>query len=125
LYYADDDLKYQWNEMEIQTAISNVLKIQNEVERSGKKFIFIIAPDKSSVYKNCIKNDNVNLAMPNINQLLIDAGVNAPNMHYIFKEKIKTTVDLYDPDNTHWSESGYILAGETIGGYVLGMPSKR
>ena len=92
LYYADDDLKYQWSEIEIKAAISNVLNIQNQIERSGKKFIFIIAPDKSSVYKNCIKTGNINSTMPNINQLLINAGVNAPNMHYIFKEKINTII---------------------------------
>ena len=125
LYYADDDLKSQWSEIEIKAAISNVLNIQKQVERSGKKFIFIIAPDKSSVYKKCIKTGNINLTMPDINQLLIDAGVNAPNLHYVFKEKINTIVDLYDPDNTHWSESGYILAGETIGDYLLSMPAKH
>ena len=118
LYYADDDLKQQWSEQEIHEAISNVLKIQNEVERSGKKFIFIIAPDKSTVYQTCLLTVNLNSKIPNINELLIASGVNAPNMVSSFEKEINTIVDLYDPDNTHWSEAGYILAGKTIGHYI-------
>lgn len=118
LYYADDDLKQKWTEGEIKNAIANVLKIQNQVERSGKKFIFIIAPDKSSVYQSCLPTHKNNLKTPNINQILIDYGVNTPNMQSVFQEKIGLIVDLYNPDNTHWSEGGYILAGETIGHYV-------
>jgi hypothetical protein len=124
LYYADDDLKQHWSEKEIKTAIANVLNIQNQVERSGKKFVFIIAPDKSSIYRSCISTDDDILKNPNINQRLIDAGVNAPNTQTIFREKIGAIVDLYDPDNTHWSEAGYILAGEKIGDYVLSLPAK-
>lgn len=120
LYYAEDDMKQQWSEQEIRDAVANILHIQKEVERSGKKFVFVIAPDKSSVYQTCLLRDNAIQTMPNINEILIAAGVNAPYMQATFKEKINTIVDLYDPDNTHWSEAGYILAGETISQYVSG-----
>jgi len=118
LYYAVDDSKKQWRTQEIQQAIANVIKIQNQVERSGKRFIFIIAPDKSSVYQECLPTEIRNIKSPNINEMLIASGVNTPNMQAIFSGKIETVVDLYDPDNTHWSEGGYILAGETIGHYL-------
>jgi len=120
LYYAEDDMKQQWSAQEIRDAVANVLHIQKEVERSGKKFVFIIAPDKSSVYQTCLLRDNAIRTMPNINEILIASGVNAPNMQTTFKDKINTIVDLYDPDNTHWSEAGYILAGETISRYISG-----
>lgn len=118
LYLADDDLKQQWNEQEIRDAVANVLKIQKEVERSGKKFVFVVAPDKSSVYKNCLLIDKTNSKEPNITDILIGSGVNAPNIKSRFTEKINVIVDLYDPDNTHWSEAGYILAGEKIERYI-------
>lgn len=120
LYYADDDMKQQWSAQEIRDAVANVLHIQKEVEESGKIFILVIAPDKSAVYQTCLLHNNAIRTMPNINEILIAAGVKAPNMHAIFKEKINTIVDLYDPDNTHWSEAGYILAGETISQYISG-----
>ena len=118
LYYAEDDLKQHWTEQEMHDAVANVLQIQNEIERSGKKFVFLIAPDKSSIYQMCLLTDNMSFKMPNINEILIASGVNAPNMQSIFKGKINVVVDLYDPDNTHWSEAGYILAGKTIGHYI-------
>ena len=125
LYYADDDLKRQWSEKEVRTAIANVLDIQNQVERSGKQFVLLIAPDKSSVYQSCIPANDTILKNQSINQLLIDAGVNTPNLQSVFRENIGVIVDLYDPDNTHWSESGYILAGEIIGNYVSGLQAKH
>lgn len=118
LYYSQDNNKYKWTEMEINNSISNILKIQKNVERSGRKFVFIVAPDKSAVYKNCLKNRNPKEVDPNINQLLIHAGVNAPDMRGQFKLKIGEVIDLYDPDNTHWSIAGYILAGEVISRYI-------
>jgi hypothetical protein len=118
LYYLTDDDKQLWTKKEIDDSISNILKIQEIVEKSGRKFIFFVAPDKSTVYKKCFKNTDFKEVTPNINQLLIEAGVNAPDMHTQFQSKIDKIVDLYDPDNTHWSSSGYILAGEAISNYI-------
>lgn len=118
LYYSQDDNKYKWTEKEINNSISNILKIQKNVESSGRKFVFIVAPDKSTIYKNCLKNKNPKEVDPNINQLLIDAGVNAPDMRSPFQLNVDKVIDLYDPDNTHWSIAGYILAGEVINRYT-------
>lgn len=120
LHYADDDLKENWSEKEIADSISNILKIQRAVEQGGKKFVFIIAPDKSTAYKKCIAGKNADEKMPNLNEALISAGVNAPDMTYQFQEKIGKVMDLYDPNNTHWSLAGYILAGETIDRFLGG-----
>ena len=84
-----------------------------------------MAPDKSTIYKNCLIGGNSKEVYPNINKLLIDAGVNAPDMTSQFQLKIDKVVDLYDPDNTHWSLAGYVLAGEVINSYISGNSVER
>jgi hypothetical protein len=120
LYYADDDLKQQWDPQDIQNAIANILQIQKKAEQNGKKFIFVVAPDKSSVYQSCILRDNpIHPKMSNIENLLIASGVNTPNLYKTFADKINVTSDLYEPDNTHWSIVGYRLAGVAVAQYIL------
>ena len=118
LYYADDNLKQEWNAQDIRNAVANVMKIQKEIEQSGKKFVLIIAPDKSSAYQNCLFFNNETKAAPNIIKILVSSGVHVPDLHTLFKANINTIIDLYNPDNTHWSEAGYILAGNEIGEYI-------
>jgi hypothetical protein len=118
LYYLPDDNKLRWTEKEIEDSISNILKIQKTVEESGKKFIFIVAPDKSTTYRKCSRAIDTDSVAPNINQLLIEAGVNAPDMSGQFRSKIGDVIDLYDPNNTHWSASGYVLAGNIVSRYI-------
>lgn len=119
LYFRDDELKERWSKDEIQRAIRNVSRLQQDVERSGKTFVFVIAPDKSSVYRRCLSSATEDQTPANINGALIAAGINAPDMLGIFREKVPATIDLYRPNDTHWSEVGYILAGETIGRYAI------
>lgn len=117
LYYSEDDLKRQWSLKQVNTALANILKIQNEVERHGKKFIFIVAPDKSSVYQSCLIDQFANKNEININEMLISSGINAPDMQTLFESNKNLINDLYIPDGTHWSLAGYVLAGEAISEY--------
>ena len=118
LYFADDNLKQQWSEQKIRDAVANVLGIQKKAEASGKKFIFVIVPDKSTAYGDCLMFGDSAKEMPNVNKILISSGVHAPDLRTSFKDNINTIVDLYDPDNTHWSEAGYIFAGNEIASYL-------
>jgi len=89
------------------------------IEQNGKKFIFVVAPDKSSVYQSCMLGGKPTYqAISNINNFLISAGVNAPNLRNIFTDKVNAISDLYEPDNTHWSIAGYKLAGQTVAQYI-------
>jgi len=119
LYYADDDLKRQWSAKEIRDAVANVATIQKEVEQGGKKFVFVVAPDKSTAYQHCILFDAHARNIPNIHESLINAGVHTPDLQSIFVARVNTIIDLYEPNNTHWSDAGFILAGEEIGHYLL------
>lgn len=123
LYYAEDDSKQQWSAQAIGDAITGIAQIQQEVERSGKKFIFVIAPDKSSVYQNCFLFGKTEKDSSSINKMLIDSGIHAPDLTALFKGKVGSVIDLYDPDNTHWSEAGYMLLGEELGRYIANFSS--
>lgn len=131
LYYADDDLKKSWLGKDIHQSILNILEIQKTVEKNGKKFIFLIAPDKSTIYKKCMFTNKIlqgsgdGKGDKDTNDILISAGIHTPQMIHQFQEKINTTIDLYDPDNTHWSQAGYLLAGETMFQFVQNQSNKK
>jgi hypothetical protein len=119
LYFSDDNLKQQWGEQKIHDAVANVLDIQKKVEASGKKFIFVMVPDKSTVYRDCLTSGDAAKEMPDINKSLISSGVHTPDLQTPLRNNVKVIVDLYDPDNTHWSEAGYIFASNEIGKYLF------
>jgi len=113
LYYMGDDRKKRWTDDEIKRAVANVRMLQNEFSRAGKRFIFVLVPDKSTVYQDClIKHDAVKL--PNVTSQLILAGVHMPDLLTIFRADSDSVVDLYLPDNTHLSESGYLLMAARV-----------
>lgn len=121
LYYADDDLKQQWTSDEIRSALANISRIQKEVEKSGKIFLLVVAPDKSSVYHNCFLYNSETFDVPNIFELLTSSGIKTLDLKRVFSEKINAIEDLYEPDDTHWGVEGYELAGNKISEY-LSMP---
>lgn len=118
LYYNEDNLKKNWHVQELNEAISNVLYIQEKIIKSGKEFIFLVAPDKSSVYNNCIFKSHLTPKFIQLNELLINNGIKTPDTFKLFSKQILIITDLYDPNNTHWSIAGYTLAGEIISDYI-------
>ncbi len=114
LYLADDDLKFEWSERHIQHAVANIRKVQMEVEKSGKQFMLLVVPDKSSVYRSCMLTGELNQMSSLTRKLFVSSGINWIDLQTVMVEHIYKLVDLYDPNNTHWSENGYILAGNTI-----------
>ncbi len=130
LYFGADEAKSRWQQDDIDRAISNVRRIQRLFEDHGKKFIFIVVPDKSSAYRDCLLNDTDVKAgrQVNITQALIAAGVNTPDLLSVFRAKVNEVVDLYRPNDTHLSEAGFILMAEQIERYfaaIQAMPPAR
>lgn len=120
LYYAEEDLKADWSEADIRASVARILEIQRAVEQAGKRFVFLLAPDKSAVYSTCFVEARPGSRAPRLNDLLIAAGVNAPDMTAEYEKRINTVVDLYNPDDTHWSNAGHVLAGEMVARFVGG-----
>jgi hypothetical protein len=114
LYLADDDFKFEWSERHIQNAVANIRRVQLEVEKSGKQFMLLVVPDKSSVYRSCMLTGDLNQTSSLTQKMFVASGINWIDLQTVMGEHIGKVVDLYDPNNTHWSENGYILAGNTI-----------
>lgn len=116
LYYPDDENKSGWGRDQEDQAIENVLQLQMRFAEHGKKLVFIVVPDKLSVYRNCLPDDSgiAPMAQVNITNLLIEKGVNTPDLLSEFKEQANRIVDLYSPNNTHLSISGYILMAKNL-----------
>ena len=123
LYYAEEDLKADWSEADIKSSVARILEIQRAVEQAGKRFVFVLAPDKSAVYSRCFVEARPGSRGPRINELLIAAGVNAPDMTGEYEKRIHTVVDLYNPNDTHWSNAGHVLAAEMVARVLGGSKS--
>lgn len=116
LYYAPDDRKLKWTAQQITAAAENIKRIQREFAAHGKHFIFVLVPDKSSTYRNCISGGGNNEARKRINptRALLAAGVNAPDLMRAFEQNAGRIDDLYLPDDTHLSPAGYVLMAKEI-----------
>ncbi len=92
------------------------LEIQREyLERKGVDFIFAIAPNKASIYGEC---------MP-IRYMVIEEQSNADNLYNILKEKefdfvnlhellVNQDEQIYHKLDTHWNNKGALLAYNAI-----------
>ncbi|MDB5866712.1 MAG: hypothetical protein JWO70_4518 [Betaproteobacteria bacterium] len=116
LYYAEDEGKNSWKEADVQATIANVLRLQQEVLSAGKRFVFVVVPDKLTIYEHCIaqERDRRTPNAPNITSRLIAAGAHAPDMVTVFRALSASAIDLYDPNNTHLGPNGYFAMGRTV-----------
>ncbi|MET3130521.1 hypothetical protein AAKU55_000778 [Oxalobacteraceae bacterium GrIS 1.11] len=125
LYYPVDRDKLRWPPEEQARAISNVMRLQQRFTGQGKKLVFIVVPDKLSVYQDCLLADPDRTARKRVNiiQTLIASGANTPDLLHQFQQQIGVTVDLYNPNNTHLSESGYLSMARQIAPLFDGRPT--
>lgn len=98
LFYAKD---------RIEDLGEKVLRNMAEVNARMKDYsvVWAVVPDKSTVYLHPDKKfwDEA------------EKRFHAPNLLRIFREEIgKKTVDLYRPNNTHLSTTGYLILGNAI-----------
>lgn len=115
LFYLLDKLKLSINKHEWETIENRFSILQNSVQSNGfTNFIAMIAPDKSTVYKNYLLAPNqefkscLNL-MPNKKE------VNWLNIEKLMQKSIEEgEIDVYLPNDTHWGSAGYRVAAEAI-----------
>lgn len=116
LYLRQDENKLRWTSEDMERAIAKITQIQMTLAVQGKRFILIVVPDKLSVYQDCLTNDIALEARKRINitRLLIASGVNTPDLLGAFHDNKNKIVDLYSPNNTHLSVSGYIFMANQV-----------
>jgi hypothetical protein len=114
LYYADDELKANWSAEDVRAAATNLKSIQDAISEEDLRFILIVIPDKSSVYRDFFADQDDYLEYPDVHQSLRDAGVNAVDLLTFFQQQAAGTVDLYLPNDTHLSAQGFELLASKI-----------
>jgi hypothetical protein len=112
LIYAEDFNKTGWSTPQWQAAICDLARLQDRVEANGRTvFLAMVVPDKLTVYAPFLP-DRRYAAMsqlarlddiPSVNLVRIDRALD-PRAH----------VDLYLPNDTHWSAATHAMAAEMV-----------
>lgn len=125
LYYAEDDDKLNWTPQQLAAAVANIAQLQQEFTARGKNFIFVLIPDKSSAYRDCLLDDAHADQRRGVNptQTLIAAGVHTPDLLRVFQQNLNQVVDLYLPDDTHLSSAGFLLMADQLGPWMPDAPA--
>jgi len=112
LVYGEDFNKLGWTEADWRGAACNLLRLQAWVEANGRTlFLAMVAPDKLTTYGPYLAAEkfrgisrlDVLAEYPALNLVRFDHGFD-PAAH----------VDLYLPNDTHWSTVGHRLAAKLV-----------
>ena len=111
LFFADEFSKATFN------SANTALAIDQNLKNVGIQTIWLVVPDKSTVYLGKGKFDS----MPYVDpwKSLEEKGVLAiSNLDEKFIRESLLVKDLYAPNNTHLSPSGYLFMGDLMLGYI-------
>lgn len=111
LFYENDFKKKTYR------AITNVLSINRNLKNVDIQPIWLIIPDKSTVYLGFgkyNKNPYVNVweELAQYEELIV------PNLGEKFIEESRQVKDFYAPNDTHLSTNGYLFLGDIVVGYI-------
>lgn len=114
LYLDHDENRLGWTKMDIQQAVQNLKALQLDIASRGYRLIVLIVPDKVHVYEDALAKPWPLHAGTNVAKNLRDAGIDAPDLLGALKIATRTQQDVYLPNDTHTSEAGYRVIGETV-----------
>ena len=118
LVYGEDFNKLGWTEADWRGAACNLLRMQARVEANGRTlFLAMVAPDKLTTYGpflaaaefRHVSRLDLLANYPALNLVRFDQGFD-PTAH----------VDLYLPNDTHWSTTGHQLAARLVERWLIG-----
>lgn len=104
---------------QLDTIAANLKVMQDNVEASGKQFLFTISPNKNTLYPdlmpyNYIKTSEKHNA-ERLEPYLSAYGVHYLNMFDVFTEDFASTSEIrYLKHDSHWNNSGALLASNAI-----------
>jgi hypothetical protein len=119
LFYVDEFSKAEF------ISVDTVLDINRNLKDADIQTIWLVVPDKSTIYLGNGKFDS----MPYVNpwKSLEGKGVlDITNMDEKFTQESHRVKDFYAPNNTHLSPNGYLYLGDLMLGYIqkLEQPGK-
>jgi hypothetical protein len=113
LVYSDDLKKKGWTEDQWRDAGCYLLRMQQRVQANGRTlFLAMVPPDKLTAYGPYLEDESLR----NLSKL--DALATFPGLHLVAFNRQNfdpaAHVDLYWPDDTHWSSVGQALAARLV-----------
>lgn len=110
VFYAFD---FEKKTFDSDSTTDKVLSLNRNLQQTGMQPIWLIVPDKSTVYLGYgkfNKHPYVNIW----NELAQYPELAAPNLGELFTKQAKLTMDFYAPNNTHLSTQGYLYLGDLV-----------
>ena len=120
LYYATDEAKYRLGAGDRQALACSLLNMQAAVEANGyTTFILMVAPDKLSVYRRYLASRTLGVS-PVYRAVRDTEGLRHVDLLAAFDLALDdpAIVDLYMPNDTHWSSAGASIAAAELAEYL-------
>jgi len=104
--------------------------LERIIEATGRRFLFIVAPNKSTVYPEYVGfvpttagcgRSRYDLLLENMAEYPLRSFVRLDEQ---LRNAKKGRALLYDRTSTYWNERGAMVAAETIGGRIFDSPMK-
>jgi SGNH hydrolase-like domain, acetyltransferase AlgX len=112
LVYGEDFNKFGWKDEDWDAASCGLLRMQNRVQADGRTaFLAMVVPDKLSVYAPYLTVRDFD-RLSRLERVARVPGLNLVPLDDAFNPRRQ--VDLYLPDDTHWSGTGHALAAARI-----------
>ncbi|HWK44001.1 MAG TPA: hypothetical protein VNT30_04750 [Stellaceae bacterium] len=112
LVYGEDFNKLAWSEADWRGAACALLRLQQRVQANGKTvFLAMVPPDKLTVYGPFLELAEFR-GISRLDLLAATPGLNLVDLMPVLDPT--SQVDLYLPDDTHWSTIGQALAARTV-----------
>ncbi len=113
LVYGEDFNKMSWTEPRWHDAACSLLRLQQRVQANGKTlFLVMVVPDKLTSYAPYLDDASFH----HLSRLSVLDEYPALHLVRIDRQDFDPAdhVDLYLPDDTHWSTIGHALAAKLI-----------
>ena len=112
LVYGEDFNKLGWHEAQWRGAACSLLRLQERVQANGRTvFLAMVAPDKLTAYGPYLADESYR----GISRLDLLAEYPALNLVRFDRDFDPAgQIDLYLPDDTHWSTAGHALAARFV-----------
>ena len=107
LFFSQDFVKKTFS------SIDNVLALNRNLKKVGIDTIWLVVPDKATVYLGYGKL-NTNQYLNVWDEFAKHPELEAPHLGQAFSQQSQLTKDFYNPNNTHLSTHGYLYLGDLM-----------
>lgn len=98
------------NQMDVELVSRKIYDFQKKVEADGKKFVFVLAPNKESIYPEFLKEKLVGLGNYDlIVNVLKQNNVNTFDALKLLQDAKEQGQMVYSKNDTHWTRYGLFL----------------